>query len=492
MNLPDKMKRKLRTAGVKAVYSLFAGDLLSEAHARKEFFPQDAPLPHAPSSGARIGKPSVCLVEGWLGPGGAERQLSALSVALHERGHHVRVRVQSLAGVDGYFAPHLQSRGIDVAALPPLRTKALVDFAKYGIPMSFLRHIPGSLRPSALMLATELLARPVDVVHSYCDHPNVFGSWAGILSGTPVIRCSWRSAKPVGRFYFESWMLEQYRLLARHAFIGFEANSVYAAHDYAEWIGIPQERVLVSRNGMREDWGRNVSCAERIRVRAELRIPLESPVVIYVGRLAPEKRPFDMLEVYRAITRQRADVHCIIAGADFLYADVAAALELFEPDQKRRIHLLGLRDDIPALLTAADALLLTSEIEGISNALLEAMSMGLPVVATNTGGTPEIVADGHTGYLAALGDIECMSQYLCALFDDAELRQSMGKCGQSVVNDFSMEALYERTVTSYMTALNGADCCASVPQPRFSHVLAAVCRNFGISFFGASSKSQSG
>ena len=461
----------------KAVYALFAKDIFSKTSEPEEFAYSAAPAPHAPSPAAYNGKPSVCLVEGWLGPGGAERQLAMLAVALHERGHHVRVRVQSLEGKGGYLAPHLRSQGIDVADLKPAYAKAVITLAQYGIPATLLNYIPLSQRPSALMLAAELLRSPVDVVHSYYDHPNIFGSWAGLLSGTPVIRCSWRSGKPVGMFYFEPWMQEQYRLLGRCPTVSFESNSAFSARDYAKWIGIAPERVLISPNGFNQNWDKDASQTDRTCIRTELGISAENPVVIFVGRLSPEKRPFDLLDIFQILTKLRADVHCIIAGSDFLDREVADALERFPSDNRRRVHLLGIREDVPALLKASDVFLLTSEVESFSNALLEALSIGLPVVVTNTGGTPEIVKNGLSGYLVQLGDTKRMSQLINALFDNPELRRKMGDNGKSVAQNFTAEALYKRAMASYTKELGQTNRYGPRLRPSLFNIFSALCRN---------------
>jgi glycosyltransferase involved in cell wall biosynthesis len=109
----------------------------------------------------------------------------------------------------------------------------------------------------------------------------------------------------------------------------------------------------------------------------------------------------------------------------------AIAQEIGRRKLEKQIRFLGSRADIPRLLQAADIFLLTSISEGIPLTVIEAMAAGLPVVATRVGGVPEIVQEGHTGFLAPAGDDEQLSAAIKRLVDNASLRQKMGAAGRS-------------------------------------------------------------
>lgn len=454
-----KVYRFAKKVSDRLVYDLLEKKRASSRARNDGPLPWDELLPSVSqdsvSAEAAKGLPSICLVEGWLGPGGAERQFVTLATILHQRGHKVRVRVQYLEGRAGHYASYLRSLGIDVAALPRMSiAKACIKLARRGISPSIIAHMPKSQAASAISLALDLMASPVDVVHSYCDHPNIFGSWAGILSGTPVIRCSWRSGNPTGRFYFEDWMLEQYSLLARHPKVFFEANSKFAVKDYANWIGLSPERAEVIPNAFTFKCPQSSSTESIRTIRDELGIPSSVGLVLFSGRLAPEKRPFDMLEIFRLVVGRKSDVHCLVAGSDFLDCEFAQKLDGFDPDVKKRIHMLGLRTDMAELLRASQILLLTSEIESAPNAILEAMYMGLPVIATRVGGVPELVEDGVNGLLFPLGDTQGMAKAILSLLDDEPLRQKMGASGKERIKEFSIDTLYDKMRCSYLRALD--------------------------------------
>lgn len=116
------------------------------------------------------------------------------------------------------------------------------------------------------------------------------------------------------------------------------------------------------------------------------------------------------------------------------------------------IQLLGIRTDMPDLLAAADALLLTSQFEGLPNAVMEAMCARLPVVSTKAGG--ELVRHGEEGFIHDVGDINGMADSLARLCNDRAMRQSMGEKGRNRIDrDFTVDALMERTLRQYNALL---------------------------------------
>ena len=118
----------------------------------------------------------------------------------------------------------------------------------------------------------------------------------------------------------------------------------------------------------------------------------DAPVLSFIGRLAPIKRPDRFVEVVREVHRVRPDVRFLVAG-EGTEAQVIA-------DANLPITMLGWRDDVQDVLVASDAVLLTSDNEGTPLSLIQAALVGLPVVATNVGSVPDVVIDGETGWLA--------------------------------------------------------------------------------------------
>ena len=118
----------------------------------------------------------------------------------------------------------------------------------------------------------------------------------------------------------------------------------------------------------------------------------DAPVLSFIGRLAPIKRPDRFVEVVRQVHRVRPDVRFLVAG------EGTEAQVIVDADVP--VTMLGWRDDVQNVLAASDAVLLTSDNEGTPLSLIQAALMGLPVAATNVGSVPDVVVDGETGWLA--------------------------------------------------------------------------------------------
>ncbi|HXG05457.1 MAG TPA: TIGR03088 family PEP-CTERM/XrtA system glycosyltransferase, partial [Candidatus Binatia bacterium] len=224
---------------------------------------------------------------------------------------------------------------------------------------------------------------------------------------------------------------------------------VTVSHDLRRWlvhhVGIPGERVTTIHNGV--DTHRFAE-GDREGAREALGLPAGAPVVGTVGRLDPVKDHARLVAAFRAVVAERPDALLLIVGDgplrdDLQQAVAAAGLE-------RSVRLLGERDDIPRVLAALDVFTLPSLAEGISNTILEAMATGLPVVATNVGGNPELVEDGVTGRLVEPRRTEALAAALLGYVNDPVLARLHGKAGrQRCVTEFSLDRMAARYLALY-------------------------------------------
>ena len=167
--------------------------------------------------------------------------------------------------------------------------------------------------------------------------------------------------------------------------------------------------------------------AARAAIRAELRVPEDRLVVITVARLVRHKG-FPELA---AAMREVPGAELWVVGGRLLSdrgPDMAALLR--GAGLGARLRLLGMRDDVPALLAAADVFVLASRFEGLPMAVIEAMLSALPVVACDIRGPAEQVVDGETGLLVPPGDVPALASALRQLMADPELRTRMGAAGR--------------------------------------------------------------
>lgn len=223
--------------------------------------------------------------------------------------------------------------------------------------------------------------------------------------------------------------------------------------------GVPSDLISVIHNGIdTATWSQR---QVNLSMRHALGLSNAFPIIGYVGRISPEKDLENWLRAAAMVTREYPTAQFVIVGEgrddDLLNQLKKLAEALGIGDQ---VHFLGYREDLPSIYATFDLFFLSSRREGICNSLLEAMAMGIPIVATDVGGTKELIADGQTGYLLSEGDVEGMVRVLLALVRDESLRKNVGSAARKHIEDkFSfvsrlrrIETLYERIIDQPMDA----------------------------------------
>ena len=208
---------------------------------------------------------------------------------------------------------------------------------------------------------------------------------------------------------------------------------------YAQRTGIPGNRFGVVYNGV--DTTRFAPTGDRARTRDALGFSNEEILVLTVASLTPVKDHAGLIDaVARLSLPADARVRFLFLGDGPLRTALEA--QIAERGLQERVLLLGNSDQVPAYLSMADFLVLPSRLEGMSNAILEAMASGLPVVARRIGGNPELVVHGATGLLTRPGDVDDLAMALRRLIDDAALRTQMGRgARQQAEARFSLDSM---------------------------------------------------
>jgi glycosyltransferase involved in cell wall biosynthesis len=218
----------------------------------------------------------------------------------------------------------------------------------------------------------------------------------------------------------------------------------------AKNLKISEDRVAVISNGV--DTTRFAPHPDIAAVRCELGIGPTDPVVGIVAALRPEKNHDLFLAMARQVVNQLPAARFLIVGdGPCRDAIQQRSRELEIADQ---VMMLGSRNDVPHLLAAMNVFALTSHIEANPVSILEAMSVGRPVVATNVGSIHEAVAEGHTGFLVTPGDADRFAERVLQLLQEPLMCESMGVAARkAVLDDWSIEAMvhgYERLIeTTY-------------------------------------------
>ncbi len=182
--------------------------------------------------------------------------------------------------------------------------------------------------------------------------------------------------------------------------------------------GVPVEAVRAEASGLDD-------------LRRELDLPAGRPVVGTVAVFRRQKRLLDWLATAQIVAAARPDALFLLAGDGPEMPAVQA--KLAQLGLQERVRLAGFRQDGRRLMALMDVYLMTSEYEGLPLAMLEAMALGKPIVATAVGGIPEVIEPGEEGLLAPLGHVEQLAAHVLALLANPTEVQAMGARGAAKV-----------------------------------------------------------
>lgn len=417
-------------------------------------YPAEAGSSSVFAPGVRAHSCDVALYIGALSAGGAERQLCYLARYLKEQGVAVTVLVPVSEAPDHlHYLPMLTSADVPVrfvsSPAPSFDLSHLLLTPSGRALLEACVKLPGYFNVDVWNLFTHLATLRPKVLHCWLDFPNLVGGVAGILADVPRIVLSTRNLNPTHFPYlFNPWLHPWYRTLSNSSRTRFIANSRAGALSYASWLGVPPERFVTILNGLHFSALPEPTALEVGRLRHELSLDPESPVLLGVFRLSPEKRPLDFLEVARRLRHQIPDLRILIAGVGSMRPEVE--LEIVRLGLQDAVTMLGRRDPVFPLYKIASLLLLTSAQEGTPNVLMEAQFFGCPVVTTEAGGAPDVVADGSSGFVTPCGDLDTLTEHCRALLLNPELRSRCGAAGKEwIKKNFTVERMAAQTMRLY-------------------------------------------
>jgi glycosyltransferase involved in cell wall biosynthesis len=214
-------------------------------------------------------------------------------------------------------------------------------------------------------------------------------------------------------------------------------------------LGVPPPKRVFVPNGVDTKTFAPLVDSQKQQLRAQLSLPADDPLVVYVGRLTSEKRVDHLIQIWPMIRTIFSQAQLLIVGTG--------------PEEPRLrsqsrsvpgVRFTGQVEDALPYLQAADLFVLPSATEGLSNSLLEALSVGLPVLATSVGGTPDVIAHGENGYLIPPDDLPALEAGLTVLLSDSALRGRLGAQGRRRIQaDFSLESVAARLEALYHSLL---------------------------------------
>jgi len=293
-----------------------------------------------------------------------------------------------------------------------------------------------------------LRRRRPDIVHSYLPAANVIGPVAARLAGVPRVIVSKRAMAGYKAAYPLLRRVEPLgNRLADVILVNSDAVRRDVERTERHWEG--KFRKIYNGVARIEPWAPDEVMAFRRREG----IPADALVVLCVSNFYPYKGHEELVEVASRIVPDFQNVIFLMIGRDSGTMEATRA-RVLERGIDGSVRFVGSRTDVPDLLRASDLFVHPSREEGFSNAILEAMAAGLPVVACDVGGNPEAVVDGETGRLVPPRDPEQFSAAVVELITDESKRKTFGEAGlRRAAERFSldrmvgeMESLYESLV----------------------------------------------
>ncbi|MFO8055861.1 MAG: glycosyltransferase family 4 protein [bacterium] len=290
------------------------------------------------------------------------------------------------------------------------------------------------------------------IVHTHSSKAGVLGRWAAWLAGVPVIIHTYHG------FGFNDYQSSP----KRFAFLAAERVTAKIT-DYI--IAVSQanlDKALklsladpvgsgLIRSGIRIDEFERAD-ADKGRIKRELGVPEEAPLVLMVACLKPQKNPVDFVKMAEMVSARVPEARFAVAGDGELRSEMEEAVRARGLED--RVLLLGWRRDVPELLWASQVLVLTSLWEGLPRVYPQAMAASVPVVGTRVDGASEAVADGVNGWLVPPGDVNGLVDYVTELLKDPEAARALGEAGRRKVDEFDIDLMVRQQEELYTRLLS--------------------------------------
>jgi glycosyltransferase involved in cell wall biosynthesis len=293
--------------------------------------------------------------------------------------------------------------------------------------------------------ARRLRGLGIGLVHSHGYKATVYGSMLRALRPVPMTAtCHLWFMQPDSPAKMKAMVALEMRLYRRF-------RTVVAVSDEIRQVllrsGVSPGRVRVIPNGIPLD-APAIAPEERVRLRASLGVVPGAFLVFSAGRLTAQKDQATLVRAVGALAADGRPVHCAVAGDGDLRGFLQTLIDA--NGWGGRVRLLGFRDDVPALLQAADAFALPSLDEGMPMILLETAAAGTPIVATPVGDVPTLIANDRTGLLVPPGDAKALGAALRRLRDEPGLAGRLCRSAREEVRrEHSNDAMYTRYAEVY-------------------------------------------
>jgi phosphatidylinositol alpha-mannosyltransferase len=370
--------------------------------------------------------------------GGLENHVEVLSQEQGKMGHRVSVLTSTTGGT---LPGGLWENGIKVRRLRSFK------FGDDAVPFGMFRH-----------LMRENGTNDIVHLHGHLFYSTTLGAMHRRLHGAPTVMTfhgDYKALTPAGRW------LKRIRHVSQGPFIINSLDGMIALtrHDKARLMamGMEEERIDIVPNGVDLDVFRPVGPDVTAEFRERFGLPVDAPVILFLGKLVEQKGFLDLLQAMPGVLREVPDAHLLVLGEG--------------PELPRGKHMVEHQgfgdsvtfagrmccDDLVTAYSAADVVTLPSHSEGMPLVILEAAATGRPVVATSVSGIPEFVEQGRTGTLVPPSDPHALSGALVNYLNDDTLSRTVGARALAKAKDeFDLRVQVSRTIKAYQGVIDHA------------------------------------
>ncbi len=344
---------------------------------------------------------------------GGQRQALLLVQELKKKGFEVFFVVQPQSPLEG------KAREAGIAVVP-LGMKGEADLL------------------ASIKLAIFMKKKRCQLAHFHDAHSLTIGLRACSWARVPIVVAHRRVDFPIGR-----------HLLSRRKY-GQKIDAIIAISEGVKKVlvegKVPAEKITVIPSGI--DFSIFDEVKDRNFLRREFGFADDDFLVGIVAALEDHKGHKYLFQATKIIREHSAKIKLIVVGTGSLRLELESQVQQLGIEDI--VFFLGFREDVPRILASLDLFVLSSHLEGLGSSLLDAMASGLPVVATRTGGIPEIVHHGETGLLVPPKDPDALAKAIIELYHDQDLANYLAEKGREYVRrHFSAEAMAERIVDLY-------------------------------------------
>ena len=345
-----------------------------------------------------------------LDPGGAERALLRIGGGLATLGWDVSVCSLMPAGE---LASEFRRLSI------PVKSVGMKSFRSILHCRRLVRHLR-EIRP--------------DILQTFLFHANVLGRLSGQIAGVPVICSGIRVAERRSKARLWLDRLTD-RMVDCHICVS------ETVRDFSHRVGrLPGDKLQVIGNGVDAALFNHVKKAEL----SEFGIPADARVLLFVGRLDPQKNPDLLVEMMRKLASANPAVHLLLVGDGIMRGSLQQSV--IQSGLRKQVHFAGQQKNVAGLMKAADILILPSRWEGLPNVILEAMATGLPVIASDVDGSGELIKSGQTGELFHVGDLDGLLAAVQRSLDEPQRAALMAAAAQ---NDVIRARTWDAVIAQY-------------------------------------------